>query len=692
MFFKHQTPSQAGLLLFVLLSLITLPGIALALPVFSFSVADLEAYNRIGNWIYDADNVGTFGNPMLYNDGNHFTFSPTTPFAHYYAEMSVHQGIDAGHPTNIVCTYEGTDLADNPGQITLEFGQFDLIAFRRINTVDPTAPWDLPGFSGDKRMYANGVATLKFNGVTKLVMNNAFLCTANPYPNQAQIRALNPMLAAWMGDIGTGLLPTGYGFGDIDLGQSDADWAELFASSNYKVDLEMQNVIAVPSVDKSWFSFLLNIAPAAKQSSYATGVFATIPSMLDFPAQNLKVDLLSGIPGGAGNNLQSFFVREINEEPIGSLPGGLNTIAKKYWQIGTNLSVFNTNIQLFIQNDDFGKNTADWKVLYRIVGTSDWAIWPDYNLYDSGLGMIQANNVNTTYEFTVATPQNIIIVEEGSPLPPGVTYSDGQYTITKTGNWQITLPMPTGFTVPWYISINTVPPTIIEATSDPFTFEWDFGTTKPLFTFTPMDEDPTLPVELTSFAAIVNAQNLISLAWSTASETSMIGYKVYYRPANSNETTICLTPVAIPATNSSNGSNYNYTATELNTPGVYSFYLEAISMDGTSQFYGPVTATLSEIVIPPLPVNNNLGDAWPNPFNTLANTNISVEMKAGESGMVTIYNLAGQAVKSYMVTQGINNLNWNGLDSKGNACASGVYFYKMKADKFVSTKKMILMK
>jgi len=227
---------------------------------------------------------------------------------------------------------------------------------------------------------------------------------------------------------------------------------------------------------------------------------------------------------------------------------------------------------------------------------------------------------------------------------------------------------------------------------DALAFEWDFGTTKPLFTFTPMDEDPTLPVELTSFAAIVNAQNLISLAWSTASETSMIGYKVYYRPANSNETTICLTPVAIPATNSSNGSNYNYTATELNTPGVYSFYLEAISMDGTSQFYGPVTATLSEIVIPPLPVNNNLGDAWPNPFNTLANTNISVEMKAGESGMVTIYNLAGQAVKSYMVTQGINNLNWNGLDSKGNACASGVYFYKLTSPSLNQTKKLMLLK
>jgi len=35
---------------------------------------------------------------------------------------------------------------------------------------------------------------------------------------------------------------------------------------------------------------------------------------------------------------------------------------------------------------------------------------------------------------------------------------------------------------------------------------------------------------------------------------------------------------------------------------------------------------------------------------------------------------------------------WDGLDSKGNRSASGVYFAKMQAGKFAHTKKMIMNK
>jgi len=35
---------------------------------------------------------------------------------------------------------------------------------------------------------------------------------------------------------------------------------------------------------------------------------------------------------------------------------------------------------------------------------------------------------------------------------------------------------------------------------------------------------------------------------------------------------------------------------------------------------------------------------------------------------------------------------WNGRDNAGKAVSSGVYFYKMSAGKYSSTKKMIMMK
>jgi hypothetical protein len=51
---------------------------------------------------------------------------------------------------------ENVAQADNPGQLTMSFTQFNLVSFRRINTVNPLAPWNTHlGQSGDVRVYAN---------------------------------------------------------------------------------------------------------------------------------------------------------------------------------------------------------------------------------------------------------------------------------------------------------------------------------------------------------------------------------------------------------------------------------------------------------------------------------------------------------------------------------------------------------
>lgn len=204
--------------------------------------------------------------------------------------------------------------------------------------------------------------------------------------------------------------------------------------------------------------------------------------------------------------------------------------------------------------------------------------------------------------------------------------------------------------------------------------------------------DETLPITLSSFTATVNSQNMLTLAWSTASETSMQGYNVYYKPAISNPEMICLTPVLIPAENSSSGSHYSFVADDLTEPGTYYFWLEAISIDGSSEFFGPVNATLSATEVPPLPDRTQMSEAWPNPFRIGQQTNIEVQMKAGESGSVSIYNLLGQVVKSYSVKSGTQILNWDGLDKRGNFCASGVYFYKLQSPSISQTKKMVIIR
>jgi len=88
-----------------------------------------------------------------------------------------------------------------------------------------------------------------------------------------------------------------------------------------------------------------------------------------------------------------------------------------------------------------------------------------------------------------------------------------------------------------------------------------------------------------------------------------------------------------------------------------------------------------------------LDNNYPNPFNP--NTNIAYSIKDAAKVTLEVYNVKGQLVKTlvndYRET-GHYNVNWNGKDNSSKPSASGVYFYKMKAGNYVSTKKMILMK
>jgi flagellar hook assembly protein FlgD len=87
-----------------------------------------------------------------------------------------------------------------------------------------------------------------------------------------------------------------------------------------------------------------------------------------------------------------------------------------------------------------------------------------------------------------------------------------------------------------------------------------------------------------------------------------------------------------------------------------------------------------------------MDNAYPNPFRAGDGTTIKVDVKAGDTGTVTIYNILGQVVKTFPVNQGTNNLKWNARDSKGNLCGNGIYFYKLSTNSLNQTKKMVIVK
>ena len=101
------------------------------------------------------------------------------------------------------------------------------------------------------------------------------------------------------------------------------------------------------------------------------------------------------------------------------------------------------------------------------------------------------------------------------------------------------------------------------------------------------------------------------------------------------------------------------------------------------------SADLSNTVVPVLSLEQN----YPNPFNPSTTIRYSIE----EPGSVSleIYNVKGQLVKTLYQGDaeiGSHTVIWNGLDNSGNACSSGVYFYRLRTPKTNMVRKMLMLK
>lgn len=93
------------------------------------------------------------------------------------------------------------------------------------------------------------------------------------------------------------------------------------------------------------------------------------------------------------------------------------------------------------------------------------------------------------------------------------------------------------------------------------------------------------------------------------------------------------------------------------------------------------------------PVVTELLGNYPNPFNPT--TTIAFNLKERGPVRIDVYNILGQRVTTLLngeLPSGSHRVVWNGQDSSSRGVASGVYFFKMQAGKYTSTKKMIMMK
>jgi len=205
--------------------------------------------------------------------------------------------------------------------------------------------------------------------------------------------------------------------------------------------------------------------------------------------------------------------------------------------------------------------------------------------------------------------------------------------------------------------------------------------------------DFDLPVELSSFSAVATAQMFVNLQWTTESETNNLGFNVFRSEDNNVANASQVNFGIIGGTNSTTTHNYNFVDSSVDPNTQYYYWLQMVNLDGSSSFSNFVMVTTqSPNTPPPTPNTTVLKSAYPNPFGINATTNIAMDVKTGETATLTIYNVLGQTVKTYVRAAGSHLITWNGRDEKGAACGSGIYFYKLTSASVNTTKKMVIVK
>jgi hypothetical protein len=193
-------------------------------------------------------------------------------------------------------------------------------------------------------------------------------------------------------------------------------------------------------------------------------------------------------------------------------------------------------------------------------------------------------------------------------------------------------------------------------------------------------DDAPVPVELTSFTAQTIDNNVV-LNWSTATEINNSGFDVERKSGNSEFSKIGF--VSGHGT-TANISSYTFTDNNIDATS-YTYRLKQIDFDGSSTYYNEIVVNADGILTP---TQFSLGQNYPNPFNPSTKIEFSVPFQTQVT--LKVYDVHGSEVRTLVnevKSAGNHQIQFNASD-----LASGIYFYKMTAGGFVSSKKLILIK
>ena len=197
--------------------------------------------------------------------------------------------------------------------------------------------------------------------------------------------------------------------------------------------------------------------------------------------------------------------------------------------------------------------------------------------------------------------------------------------------------------------------------------------------------NPVVPVELASFTASVNGNNVL-LNWVTASEVNNRGFEVQ-RKVSSLQSTVSNSGFETIDFVEGKGTsieltNYSFEDNKLSA-GTYWYRIKQLDFDGSYKYFN-----LYETIEIGKPLVFELSQNYPNPFNP--GTRISWQSPVDSWQTLKVFDVLGNEIVTLVdeyKTAGSYQVSFD-----ASYLSSGIYFYKLISGNFSETKKMLLIR
>ncbi len=191
-----------------------------------------------------------------------------------------------------------------------------------------------------------------------------------------------------------------------------------------------------------------------------------------------------------------------------------------------------------------------------------------------------------------------------------------------------------------------------------------------------------VPVELVSFSASVDGNNVV-LNWKTATEVNNKGFEVQRLQDCKITKLQDWFDAGFIKGNGTSSEKHIYSFSDKNVnPGRYQYRLKQIDFDGSFIYSNTVEAKVTS------PQEFMLGQNYPNPFNPSTNIKYTIPEKSFVS--LKVYNILGSEIAT--LVYGAKEAGDYSIKFNAQNMSSGIYIYKLEADKFFAIRKMLYLK